>query len=266
MQRQTQDSAFTVLMSSGFVAIPGILLREYKRLGLSDEEMMLVLHVMQFRQEGIEFPTPRELSERMTLHPDVLAGMVQQLVQRGLIDIDEHGIGHDSLSLRPLYAKLAKLLEPKPLQPPAAKPLSSYELLETREQQQNLFALFEQEFGRPISPIEYERISCWIDQDHYREELIREALKEAVLAGKFNFRYIDRILFEWGKNNIRSLQDLTVHREQFRNRIPTRGQNNKNGSKNGSKNGNAAKPAVTADEDAGNKYDMFYKVYGGGNG
>lgn len=262
MQRQTQESAFTVLMSSGFVAIPGILLREYKRLGLSDEEMMLVLHVMQFRQEGIEFPTPRELGERMTLHPDVLAGMVQQLVQRGLIDIDEHGIGHDSLSLRPLYAKLAQLLEPKP-PAPAAKPVSSYDMLEKREQQQqNLFALFEQEFGRPISPIEYERISCWIDQDHYREELIREALKEAVLAGKFNFRYIDRILFEWGKSNIRSLQDLTVHREQFRNRIPTRGQNNKPGNKNSS----LAKPAVAADEDSGNKYDMFYKVYGGGNG
>ncbi|ASS75287.1 hypothetical protein CIG75_10005 [Tumebacillus algifaecis] len=256
MQRQSHDNAFTVLMSSGFVAIPGILLRDYKRLGLSDEEMMLVLHLMQFHQEGVGFPTPRELSERMTVHPDVLSGMLQQLVHRGLLDIDEHGLGHDTFNLRPLYAKLAQLLEPKPVK----KNVSSYEMLEKREQRQNLYALFEQEFGRPISPIEYERISSWIDDDQYREEMIREALKEAVLAGKFNFRYIDRILFEWGKNNIRSLQDLTVHREQFRNRIPTRGQNNKTGNH---KNGNAAKPAAASDEDSGNKYDMFYKVYGG---
>jgi DNA replication protein len=251
MQRQSQDNAVTVLMSSGFIAIPGILLREYKRLGLNDHEMMLLLHLIQFRQEGIGFPTAYELSERMSLHANVITSVLQQLMEKGFLDIEVTGEGYEgeeSLSLKPLYYKLSQLLEPKPVQ----KSFSSYDLLEKREQ--NLFALFEQEFARPLSPIEYERITSWVDKENYREELIREALREAVLAGKFNFRYIDRILFEWQKNNIRSLQDLNNYREQFRNRIPTRGQNYKSA-------GNTNK--TTADAESGNKYDVFYKVYGG---
>ncbi len=251
MQRLSPNNAFSVLMTSGFVTVPGILLREYKRLGLSENEMMLLLQLIQFRQEGVAFPTALELSGRMTLSTEMITSMVQQLMNRGFLDIETSGApgyGEESLSIQPLYEKLQDLLQANV----KVNHQSSLDLLEKKDSK-NLFSLFEQEFGRPLSPIEYERIACWIDEDMHREELIREALREAVLAGKFNFRYIDRILFEWGKNNIRSLQDLTVHREQFRNRIPTRGQNSRSTA--------AAKQAPTPE--TGNKYDMFYKVYGG---
>ncbi|GAA3327383.1 hypothetical protein GCM10020331_067100 [Ectobacillus funiculus] len=39
----------------------------------------------------------------------------------------------------------------------------------------------------------------WQDQDHHTPVIIQTALREAVLSGKLNFRYIDRILFEWKK-------------------------------------------------------------------
>lgn len=63
--------------------------------------------------------------------------------------------------------------------------------------EKSLYALFEDEFGRPLSPLEGETLSIWMDQDHHDAEMIRLALREAVLSGKLNFRYIDRILFEW---------------------------------------------------------------------
>src|SRR5699024_11628105 len=55
-----------------------------------------------------------------------------------------------------------------------------------------IFILFEQEFGRPLSPFEIETISVWLDEDKMKPSLIKADLREAVLMSKLNFKYIDR--------------------------------------------------------------------------
>lgn len=67
----------------------------------------------------------------------------------------------------------------------------------------NLFELFEGEFGRTLSPIEYETINTWLDSN-IDEETIKSALKEAVLNGVTNLKYINSILYEWTKKGIKS--------------------------------------------------------------
>jgi DNA replication protein len=257
-QTPTQDPALTVLMTSGFVAIPGILLRSYKRLGLGDEEMMLLLHLIEFRQEGIPYPTPHEISERMMIPEDIISKMLLNLIREGFLQVEERiGVRIQELyDLRPLYDRLNELLQPKVQAQP---PLSSLDLLEKKDK--SIFELFEQEFGRPLSPLEYEKIVRWIDEDQYGEELIREALREAVLAAKFNFKYIDRILFEWQKNHIRTMQELNVYREQYRNRIPSR-QGATGGGAAKSKSKARDKANDTPGQDLDDKYDAFYKMYG----
>ena len=249
IERQRPDDALTLLMGAGFVAVPSLLLRHYKQLGLSDEEMMLLLHLIDFRQLGVAFPTFRELAGRMTVHEDWVEKLMMRLMQAGFIGVRENG-RQEECDLGPLYRKLADLIQPKaPLQ------LSSLDLLEKKDN--NLFALFENEFGRPLSSLEGEMIAQWLDNDRYGEEMIREALREAVLSGKYNFKYIDRILFEWGKQNIRSLQELNMVREQYRNRAG----NARNGGSNGpSKSRDKApqKPAPASE----NKYDAFYQSFG----
>jgi DNA replication protein len=257
-ETHSQDNALIVLMTSGFTAIPGILLQKYKTLGLKDEEMMLLLHLIQYKQEGIEDPSYRDLSERMSTPEDLLAPLMQGLMMRGFLDMESKGrtgVG-ETYDLRPLYRKLGKALEK-----PKVPQLTSLDLLEKKDQQ-NVFALFEQEFGRPLSPLEYEKIVRWIDEDQYKEEIIREALREAVLSAKFNFKYIDRILFEWQKNNIRTLHELNVYREQFRNRMPGARTNGKAQGGGYNKNVSKDKPIESKEEQQGNKYDAFYKMYG----
>lgn len=101
----------------------------------------------------------------------------------------------------------------------------------------------------------------WMDEDRYREELIREALREAVLSGKFNFKYIDRILFEWQKVNVRTLQELNVHREQFRNRMP--GNRQRQNQQQSRQPAQQQRQAATPEQDGqANKYDEFYRMYG----
>lgn len=53
----------------------------------------------------------------------------------------------------------------------------------------SLIQTFERDFGRPLSPTEYEQVQKW--QENHPPDVVREALRRAVLNGKFNFRYFD---------------------------------------------------------------------------
>lgn len=71
----------------------------------------------------------------------------------------------------------------------------------------NIYTIFEKEFGRPLSPVEYEIIKSWITSG-ISEELIKGALKEAVFNNVRNLRYIDKILSEWEKKGFKSVDEV----------------------------------------------------------
>src|SRR5699024_12025362 len=79
-----------------------------------------------------------------------------------------------------------------------------------------IFILFEQEFGRPLSPFEIETINAWLDEDNIIPALIKAALRESVLMGKLNFRYIDRILCEWKHKGIHTVEQARESSKSFR--------------------------------------------------
>ena len=58
---------------------------------------------------------------------------------------------------------------------------------------QNIVDVFQQEFYKVLSPIELEIINSWKEQG-YTDEQIRDALKESILSGVKNFRYIEKVL------------------------------------------------------------------------
>ena len=64
--------------------------------------------------------------------------------------------------------------------------------------------------------MEFEIINGWIDNG-YSEELIKLALKEATYNGVSNLRYIDKIIYEWGKKGIKNKEDVENNRKQFKN-------------------------------------------------
>ena len=209
-------------LESGTVNVPHALLAHYRELRLSDKEVMLLLQLLAFKQERNDFPTLDQLERRMGIAPDELSQMIRKLLKDGWLSIDEEeetatGIRSESYNLAGMYEKLGmhlaqlraaavKQQAQDRIQPEAAK----------EEQERNLFVIFEKEFARPLSPMECETISGWVDQDGYAEELILLALKEAVFAGKVHFRYIDRILLEWSRNRVKTAADAKAYTQRFR--------------------------------------------------
>ena len=78
------------------------------------------------------------------------------------------------------------------------------------ESKEDIFRIFERELGRTISPMELEIINGWLTTN-YSEELILGALREAIYNGVYNFRYIDKILYEWDKKGFKSMNDVNAH-------------------------------------------------------
>jgi DNA replication protein len=192
------------------VSIPELFFRYYKRLGISDDEALLLLQLIAFHSDNIDFPPPSALADRMHFTENEITAKLQRLLQKGFIEItqgiDSSGKIYEKYSMFPLWDRIIDLMEAQSMK---------QEEFQKKNEEGELFSLFEQEFGRLLSPIEIETISLWLDQDHHPPKIIREALKEAVLAGKLSFRYIDRILFEWKKKNIRTIQQIEKQREQF---------------------------------------------------
>lgn len=79
-----------------------------------------------------------------------------------------------------------------------------------------LYPLFEKELGRLLSPMEIETLNMWIDQDKYDETLIKHGLREAVISGKLNIKYIDRILLNWKRNGVKSVEQAREYSKNFK--------------------------------------------------
>lgn len=58
----------------------------------------------------------------------------------------------------------------------------------------------EGEFARKLSPIEIQYIQGWIYDEHISVEVLEEALKESVINGVRNFKYMNSIINNWQTN------------------------------------------------------------------
>ena len=173
--------------------VPSYLIKNYDKLGLSAEMTLLLIYIINLKEpivcdyQKMAIDLNIDLKELMT--------RINELVEKKVIEIE---IKKNSASKLEEYINLELFYNKIFLQ------LIDVEKEETHD---NIYSIFEKEFGRGLSPIEYELINGWIECN-YKEEIILAALREAVFNGVNNFRYIDRILFEWNKKGIDTLEKI----------------------------------------------------------
>ncbi|MEC1178288.1 DnaD domain-containing protein [Metasolibacillus meyeri] len=215
----TSNEQFRIWLEQKNITMPQLFFQHYKELQIRDDDAMLLLHLLAFHEEGNDFPTPADLMARTFFAANEISMKLQRFLQKGFIeithDVDIDGKIYEKYSLYPLWSRIVRLLEANSI-------ATSNE--QQKKEEGAIYSIFEQEFGRLLSPMELENINSWLDIDKHSPELIRAALKEAVLAGKLSLRYIDRILFEWKKKNFTTVKQVEQHAEQFRKRTITQPQ------------------------------------------
>ncbi|MGM0124219.1 DNA replication protein [Enterococcus sp. AZ194] len=190
-------------LEAGQTVISNLLLKNYHRLGMTNDEFLLWLQLYSLQNQGDLFPDITLLAQDMGNTTEQAFQVLDKLEKKGFLKIetftDDDNKKRDRYNLSYIFERLAVLQE--------------QEKFKTQQQSEEasvkeLYRSIEQEFGRPLSAIEFQRIGDWLESDHYSAELIHLALREAVLSQAYNLNYIDRILLSWERKNIKTKQQV----------------------------------------------------------
>lgn len=180
------------LLTDKSLTIPGFLLSNYKTFNLDFKELVF-LSVVLSELDNFLFDAPY-IAKRLGLEVFEVMEIISSLCDKKLIEIKVEKIDGKSSEIISLDAIFSKIL------------LDKLEEIEEPNVSE-IYTIIEKELGRTLSPIEYETISEWISGG-ISEELIHEALKEAVLNGVSSLKYIDKILSEWTRKGYKTKNDV----------------------------------------------------------
>lgn len=184
------------------IMIPQVLFKNYKTLNLTEEELIILICLINEGDKVIY--NPNFFTEEIGFDKFKAMQILNDLSEKGFINIkvenDDTGKKEEYIYLDLLYNKLFNILLDKAPEPTISS---------------DVFTLFETELGRTISPMEVEIIKEWL-HDGISEELIKEALKEAIINNVRNLKYVDRILFTWRGKGFKTKEDVLKDKKNFR--------------------------------------------------
>ena len=192
------------IISSKDIIIPKLLFDNYKKIGLSSDELIFIIYLI----NNNDIFNPKQISNNLSISLNEVMNTMEKLSSKGIIKLELKKIGNlrnEYINIDGLYSKL-----------------TFYILNEEKEEKKtSIYDIFEKELARTISPMEYEIINAWLENGTTEETIIL-ALKEATYNGVSNLRYIDKIISEWSKKGIKTKEDIEKSRKNFKQKKETK--------------------------------------------
>lgn len=166
-----------------------LLLENYRKLNLNEEELATVLMIDHLIGQGNPFISADLLSLKMVLDVTMIDKILSNLLTKGYIAyISENG--KTVTTLEPLKQKLFREFQ---ISSSKEETLSGRRISEELE---NIYGEFQKLLGRSLSPVEISKIREWISLG-YTDEVIINALKDCLNHGKKSLRSVDKTLLNW---------------------------------------------------------------------
>ena len=196
-----ENNVRKILMDRPLV-IPRIIINNYKKLNITEEELIILIFIIDY---GVDLEyNPSIFVQELNIDKYKVLELINSLKEKNILTIlikkENKKVSSEYISLQPLYDKIMNIV------------------MDNKEKQieidENIYSIFENELGRTLSPLEYEKIKEMVTS--YGQELVVEALKEAVYNRANNLRYIETILSEWNKKGYKSKVDILKDRENYK--------------------------------------------------
>ena len=187
------------------IVILRILLNNYRLFNITDSEFIVIMVLLSYGDK-ITY-NPEEFAREVRMSKHEVMSIIDSLCDKNIISLVVEKVNkktYEYLSMELLYQKLFNIV-------------ANDDKSEKEEIDNSIFSVFEKELGRTLSPMEFEQIKEWITSGN-SNELIICALREAVLNGVGNLRYIDSILNDWRKKGYRKQEDIKKDREIYRSK------------------------------------------------
>ena len=185
------------------VIVPKLLLNNYKELGITSDELIIIMVIMSYGDKVVY--DPEKFREDINWDKRDVMKTINSLIDKNILSLiieKSNRKAIEYISLEILYEKLFNIVIDNDSE---------------KEVDNSIFGIFEGELGRMLTPMEYEKIKEWINNDN-SNELIILALKEAVLKGVNNLNYIDSILNSWKKKGYKNKSDIEKEKKEYRNK------------------------------------------------
>ena len=201
-----KSSKLIEIFKQGNMVIPLYLLQHFKDLKLKLEEFIFLMYLYNLGDNFVFDPTKFGNDLNMSL-VEVMS-FIEVLTDKKFIRVEskknDKGIMEEFIIMDDFYSKLTMIT------------IDEVNKETNDASKSDIFEVIQKEFGRTISPIEYEIIKAWIESG-INESVIKEAVKEATFNGVSNLRYIDKILYEWGKLGVKTVEDVEKNRMKRNN-------------------------------------------------
>lgn len=200
-------------LQAGETSVSNILLHHYKEIGLTTSQLVLYLQFKSYQDRGNASPDIRQIAKNLATSEVQVFDQLHQMVMSGLVDQQmrktEGGKEEAVYDFAPLINRLAVFDDQQATQHVETTAANS---------RMKTFNSLEAEFGRPLSSMEMQIVNDWLDKDGYSAEMIKLALKQAVLNSALSLNYMERILQSWNRQGLRARHDIEQHERQFEQR------------------------------------------------
>ena len=196
------------LWKQGALNFGEILAVTYKRLGLTESSYaFLVLFARLIKEKPSEWSLA-EITELMTVDAHVCSQIFIELINEGFLLVeskeDEEGCRSEIYSLAPLFLKVETILK-------------NDANIRRRHDLEALYEKIEHLFG-VLSPRDIELVQMWMSEDGMDANLIELALAEMQMHDIRSLRYVDKILLDWKRKNIYTVDEAKRSLIDFRSR------------------------------------------------
>lgn len=192
---------------SGNLVLPSDLLLNYNQLFSSSDDFLVWQFFYLQNTTALGELSPSQIAEKIGKQVTEVNQAISRLTDKGLLQyrtIELNGEIEVIFDATLALERLDQLFEKQAPNQVQSAPNDLKSLVDT----------FQQELGRLLSPFEIEDLEKSLKEDGTSADLIKEALREAVLNGKPNWKYIQAILRNWRHEGIRSVAQVEAKRQE----------------------------------------------------
>ena len=192
---------------SGNLVLPSDLLLNYNQLFSSSDDFLIWQFFYLQNTTALGELSPSQIAEKIGKEVTEVNQAISRLTDKGLLQyrtIELNGEIEVIFDATLALERLDQLFEEQA--PNQVKP--------AQNDLKSLVETFQQELGRLLSPFEIEDLEKSLKEDGTSADLIKEALREAVLNGKPNWKYIQAILRNWRHEGIKSVAQVEMKRQE----------------------------------------------------
>ena len=192
---------------SGNLVLPSALLLNYNQLFSSSDDFLVWQFFYLQNTTALGELSPSQIAEKIGKQVYEVNQAISRLTEKGLLQyrtIELNGEIEVIFDATLALERLDQLFEKQ--EPSQVAP--------AKNDLKDLVETFQQELGRLLSPFEIEDLEKSLKEDGTSADLIKEALREAVLNGKPNWKYIQAILRNWRHEGIKSVAQVEAKRSE----------------------------------------------------